>query len=115
MLFGNLPDEWVVDCRHVGKGAPAQGLQAGSGLWFFTWQCQEITDSDTTHFESNDHRQTHSAQAGVYLRQVPITDANPGLYPACLAIRVAQVKLQTRHSLHTGDRRYFMTITNMFD
>ena len=23
VLSGNLPDEWVVDCRHVGKGAPA--------------------------------------------------------------------------------------------
>ena len=92
----------------------AQGLQAGPGLWLFTRQCQETAGSDTTYLEGHDQHQTTSAQTGVQLPQVPITDADLGVCPACLVIRIAHVKLQTRHSPNTGDRRHFMTKTSMF-
>jgi len=96
------------------KACSAQGLQAGPGLWFFTWQCQQTAGSDTTHFESDDHYRANSTQTGVQLSKVPFADAYNGFYPACLGIRVEQVKLQTRHLPHTGDRRYFMIKTSMF-
>jgi hypothetical protein len=74
----------------------------------------KATGSDTTHSESDYHRRARSAQTGVHLRQVPITDADSGLYPACLGIRVDAPKLQTHHSPHTGNQRHFMTKTSVF-
>ncbi len=72
---------------------PAQRLQTGSGLWLFTWQCQEAAGADTTHSESDNHHLARSTQTGVQVSQVPITHAHPGLYPACMVIRIEHTKL----------------------
>ena len=56
----------------------------------------------------------YSTPSAVQLSQMPVAAADSGLYPVCLGIRVAQPKLQTRHSPHTGDQRHYMTETSVF-